>query len=416
MTIRFTFLLILYLLTYMVTNAQVEQVSVGKSYSHQAFYKLSTGEVIQVPNEAWDIAFSNAGAQDAGIFINESSTFMTNPLKLYVAEETDWSTDIADVSKFTDDKILYNQELNWTEGAFNSIKDTSSTLDYGWGKYNLNKHFIEGNKIYVVKKRNGPFIKLQILQLKGGVYSFRYADLDGANEVNATASKNEAGENPLIYFSFETGSKVDMPSDYDLVFQRYTTPINNGTGTIIEYTVTGVLLAPHVTAVVADGVDPSTVLESDYSNLYSATPNTIGYDWKTFDFASGWIIDDDRANFVKTSDGSIYKIVFYDFEGSSSGIVTLEKTEIETVSSSEVPLPELKVFIYPNPTTDFIHFKGQQNDLDIGVYDDLGRLVLSKKIKQNSPQVSLNHLQSGQYTIVVSNLGIFTQHHIIVNK
>ena len=75
------------LLFYLSTiTAQIDQVSVGASYSQQAYYSVSTGEVEVVENEAWDIAFSAAGQQDAGIFLNESVSFMAAPLQVFLVD------------------------------------------------------------------------------------------------------------------------------------------------------------------------------------------------------------------------------------------------------------------------------------------------------------------------------------------
>lgn len=416
MTQQFTILIFTTLLTSSTLNAQIEQVSVGASYSQQAYYNLSTGEVTQVPNDAWDIAFSNAGLQDAGVFINESASLMSNPLKLFVAEETNWETPATDMSGFVDSEVIYNPEESWTEGAFNSIKDPDSPLDYGWGAYNPTTHRIEGNQIFVIQKRDDSFIKFQVMQLVGGEYTFRYADLDGSNEVTSVVSKNEAGESPLIYFSFETGDEVDMPTDYDLVFQRYTTPLDDGSGTFIEYTVTGVLSAPHTEAVIADGVDPINVMESDYSDQYSMSPTVIGHDWKFFDFASGWLIDEDRAYFVKTKNDKTFKLVFFDFEGSSTGITTLEKTEVETVSTTDISLSDLDILVYPNPTSDFINIEGVKESFDAYLYNAFGQLVLSNEINSASTQINLNEVNSGMYTLVLSNQNYFANHTILVNK
>lgn len=412
----FTFSLVLFLAFLNEGYGQVEQVSIGASYSQQAYYKLSTGEVTSVSNDAWDIAFSNEGMVDAGIFINESAGFMASPVKVYLSSESDWNNPITDVSVFVDDVMLLNPESNWTTGALNTVADANNPLDYGWGSYNTTTHTVDGDKIFVVQKRDGSFIKMQITSLSGGAYNFKYADLDGSNEVSTSVSKEDSAGQALIYFSFDTGDEVDMPTDYDLIFQRYSTPIPDGTGSVINYTVSGVLLAPNTSAVVALDVDPETVQESDYADQYSTEVSTIGYDWKSYDFTSGWLIDDSRANFVKTSEGELYKIVFYDFEGSSTGITTLEKTALGTTNTKQLDNAISSLEFYPNPSNGYVTIKGLQPSSLVSVYNTDGKQLMRAEGLNNAGELNLSSLADGIYKIVVQTGNTVSAQSLILTK
>lgn len=392
---------------------QVEDVSVGPSYAFQAYYDLSTGEVTQVSNDAWDISFSNIGVQDAGIHINESAAFMSAPLKLYLADVKDWSTVISESDINEESEILYNPEESWSEGAFNTVKNDENPLDFGWGSYNTSSHTVEGDKIYIIQQRDGTFLKFQVINLASGTYSFKYANLDGSEEVTDTVSKDPTSDRKLIHYSFGNG-EVEMPTDYDLIFQRYSTPLDNGEGGFIDYTVTGVLLAEGVQAVVADGVDTETVDESDYADQYSEDLKTIGHEWKSFSFSEGWLIDDDRAQFVKTKEGDIYKVVFFDFQGSTSGITTLQKTFIGTSSTKEEVQIQDAINIYPNPTSDYIKFGGIQRDMTAQLYDISGKLVKKGMIVNDNQEWSLSSLNGGRYTLILSDGNIHLTHNIMV--
>ena len=376
-------------------NAQeVDQVSVGASYTLQTYYDISTGDVYEVENDAWDIAFSNMGVQDAGVFINESASLTGTSIKLFLTDINEWNEEIIDTSPFVDSLAIYNPEQNWEEGALNTVKDPDSAFDYGWGAYSVSSHTVVGDKIWVIKKRDGSFLKLQIQELASSVYSFRYADLDGNNEVTYSISKADYDSGQLIYFSFETQEEFTIPIDYDLIFQRYTTPLDAGDGTFLEYTVTGILLAPNTQAVVADGVDIYDVEEEDYVDAYSDLPTTIGHEWKAFDFTSGWIIDEDRVQFVRTSDNEIYKVLFYDFEGSSTGITTLEKTYLGVVSSSS-DLQMSEITIYPNPSSNYIIL--QSDDFTpIDIITSNGQKISNEPLKDHQ-RISISTLNSGQY-------------------
>jgi hypothetical protein len=411
----FTFALVLFVSFLNKGIAQIEQVSVGAAYAQQAYYNLSTGEVTAVDNDAWDIAFSNEGMTDAGVFINESAGFMASPLKLFLSTETDWNNPITDVSVFVDEEIILNSEVDWTTGAFNTVADPANPFDYGWGAYNTTTHKIEGDKIFVVQLRDGSFIKVQITELSGGSYSFKYADLDGSNEVSTNISKEDSAGQSLIYFSFGSGDEVSMPTDYDLVFQRYSTPIPDGMGGFIDYNVTGVLLAPNTSAVVAYDVDPETVNESDYADQYSTEVSTIGYDWKSYSFTSGWVIDDARANFIKTSAGDLYKVVFYDFEGSSTGVTTLEKTFLGTTNTSIANNIDA-LDIFPNPTNGLVSIKGLEDSSMVSIYAINGKEVIRTTGADASGAIDLSLLADGAYKVVVRNGNQISEQTLILSK
>lgn len=398
--------------------AQIEQVSVGSPYVQQAYYKISTGEVTQINNDAWDIAFSNDGFTDAGIFINESASLNGSPLKLFVATTTDWNEPITDLSAFTDENILYNTEESWTEGAFNTVKNDNNPVDYGWGEYNPASHIIEGTKIYVIQKRDGAYIKFHVSSLSGGAYNFQWANLDGSNEITKSVMKDNASADKVMYFSLDTESLITIPNDYDLCFQRYYTPLDPGNGDIVDYPVLGVLLAPGTEAVVADGIDPASVNHMDYTNQYSTVLSTIGHEWKSFSFSSGWILDDDRVQFVKTRDNDIYKIEFLDFEGSSTGITTLEKTfeGNSAAVNQERPLAKDVIQVFPNPTADILNFQGINDECTVTLTNTLGQVVFRNNINTNNTSLNLSLLSEGTYVMVINGKTFHETKQIVIAK
>ena len=69
----FLFIAFLFATNSVLTAQTVIQVSTGTGYAKFSYYKLNDGATQQVNNDAWDIAFSNLGVQQAGIFVNEST-------------------------------------------------------------------------------------------------------------------------------------------------------------------------------------------------------------------------------------------------------------------------------------------------------------------------------------------------------
>ena len=410
-------LILFFIITFSNIGLQAQlydEVSSGAQYSQQAYYNLSTGAVQVVSNDAWDIAFSNIGQTDAGVFINESASLSASPVKLFLAPTTDWNQPITDISIFYDSLQLYNKEANWTDGAFNEVKNPNDPFDYGWGKYNPQNHQIVGDKVYVVKKRNGEFVKLKVDSYRGGYYYFRYAQLDNSNEVIDSVARTTNGDNSIVHYSLDSKKIVNISNDYDLVFLRYITPLEDTPGVFLDYSVTGFLLAPGTQAVVADGVDVSTVKEEDYASGYSSAPTTIGHEWKSYDFTSGWIIDEDRANFVKTKNGDKYKLVFVDFSGSGTGTVTVERTKLAT-NKVQKSMKIVDMQCFPNPVSDVINIHVPKNEqVLVRLMNSLGQTVLSKESNSNQPIHLPANIESGIYRIIMDGRDWRATHSIVV--
>jgi Secretion system C-terminal sorting domain len=264
--------------------------------------------------------------------------------------------------------------------------------------YNPATNTVQGTRIFVIKKRDGSFAKFQIENLVVNDYKFRIANLDGSNEVEAVITKDKGVSGKLLYFSFDSG-KVSMPTDYDLVFQRYRTPVPVGDGSFLDYNVTGVLLAPGVEAVVVDGVDPLTVTEATYADKYSKNISTIGYEWKSFDLNAGWSMDVDRTQFVKARNGNKYQITFYDYEGSSTGVTTLGRKFIS--GNAVINALQNDIHVYPNPTADMITVDGLKDNAQVVVSDNAGRVVLKSGLTQDNNTVSLRQLPLGMYSVKI---------------
>ena len=387
------------LLTPLFMLAQIQQVSIGQGYSEEAYFNLSTCETINVANDAWDVAFSTIAQQDAGVFINESGSLMGTSLEAYLTGTPGWDnpTDTTNLA----DKRLYNPDVTWTEGAFNTPKNPMDPFDYGWGKYNPMVQAVVGDKVFVIKKRDGSFIKFQVEKYGAEGYTIKYANLDGSDDQTILIPR-EFGATHL-YFSFESNSTVDMPKDYDLIFKRYSSFVQDINGTEFqEYIVSGVLLGPGTEAAVAKGVDPETVEHTDYFNSYSAQIDTIGHDWKSFDLnAGGWIVSEDRAHFIKTRSGEYYMIVFYDFEGSSTGITTFLKAKVGTTSTQNESI-ENSIKIYPNPAVDFINIESSIDYTNAMLFDQQGKKLMAQALQDNRIQLDQT-LEEGNYFLVLFN-------------
>lgn len=388
-----------------ITAQTIQEISTGAGYSKQSYVSLSGNTETQVDNTAWDIAFTVAGQQDAGIFLNESAGSTQTAIELYDALTSDFSA-TPDPAALTASR-LYNDEASWDYGAFNSPRILINPFDFGWGTYSTSTHQITGDRVFVIKLRSGDYLKFKVESLAGATYTFRYANLDGTNEQTKTILKTDFAGDGLAYFNFSSGNTVDIEpaAGFDLLFCRYITPLFDVANNIyIPYAVTGILSAPGVSVARADGVVPATVQYSDWQDSLSTALTTIGYDWKAF--SNGvWTIDSDLVYFVLTADNHLFKIHFIDFEGSSTGTAVMEKTDLGILSTVTAPNANLTALgLQPNPaqgSTNLILNLNTAEEVNYTILDALGRVATSGmrqgQAGLNSLTLDVSNLQMGVY-------------------
>lgn len=332
-------------------QAQFVEVSYGPSYADQVYYTFEGDETTTIASADWDLAFTAVGFQDAGIFVNEATPLGGTSLELYLAPTSTFA-EIVDPNAIITAPILWNDEQNWENGAFNSIAAPGDFFDYGWGQYDQMANAVFGNAIYVLKMRDGSYKKIMIESLIFTTYTLKIADLDGANEVTVTIDKADHEDADLVYYSIETNSVLtDVPSQWDLLFTRYWTPLEDG-GELVDYSLTGVLSGAGVEVAEARGVAPADAVLDDYVGSFTTTLDEIGYDWKAFSFSTGWSIDQELSYFVKLSDNTVWHINFIDFEGSSTGTTVFQKNNLGTLTSVANNEFVEAFSVFPNPVID----------------------------------------------------------------
>jgi hypothetical protein len=351
------FIIALCLMTFVLKAQESQMISTGSGYNQQSYVNLAAGTEHRVANASWDIAFSVA-PQDAGVFINESvgSASGALPIQAFFTLSEDFN--VLPAPSSYEDFPLYNREVSWSYGAINDYRDGGNPNDYGWGVYNPTTQEIDGIYVYVIKLRDGSYLKFQIQSLINGEYTFRYANTNGSGEVTKTISKADHVGKMLAYFSFATGETVDVESsgDFDLLFCRYYALLQQGADSV-QYLVTGILSAAGVEVAEANHVDPATVQFQDYADSLSSNIEIIGHDWKYFDLnAFEWILPQDLVYFVKTKDDRVWKLKFVEFQGSGTGTAVFEKTDLGIISAVENPSsPTSEFLVYPNPASNEVN-------------------------------------------------------------
>lgn len=402
-------------------TAQFFQVAQGPGYAEAIYLDLATRATTSVDHTSWDIAF-NVGGRSSGILINEGvASSQAAPLRqveLYSSSSTDFST--ADTSQIT--TRVYNGERNWDDGAFNSPAVPSDPFDLGWGNYSPATQTVSGSRVFFVATRDGAYHKVFVESLAGGSYTFIHGLLGGTTSDTVTIAKDQFIGKTLAYFSFNDGVLDLEPDNWDLLFTRYVTPLPDGEGNILDYTVTGVLQNKEVNVAKLTGVDPETATRPDDDAAYSDTLTTIGYDWKSFNLTSfQWSVPDDLVYFVKTPD-STYRMQFIDFEGSSTGVSTFALSSENTTATTSIPVGINSSRVFPNPASGYVTLEVEARypaeDLNLEVINPAGQTISASSVRAlsaglNQIDIPLNGLPAGHYFVRLSGgLGVLT-HHLI---
>ena len=398
-------------------NAQVTSgtVTMGAGYADQVYYKLSNQATNAYPHASWDVAFlrtSNFGFatrvnEATGIQIFEASSNISDWATIDVANEPNWTP-------------LHNSETQWDLGA---IDNGSAT--YGWGEYNPATHHVNGSVVFVFKYGNGTYRKFKLDDFFGG-YTFTYSTWSGtAWSADATVTLPNATNptNQFNYYSLENNTSViaePATTDWDLIFTKYKTDYFND-GTVFQ-DVTGVLHHPSIE--IAENIEVGNV--PNPSNLtFVSDINAIGFDWKTFDMGSfTYLIDTDKAFYVKHLNGTVYRLVFSSFVGSSTGVITFNYEDVTSLLGTTNFANNVSFGVYPNPSIDkkinvvYELPNGNSDRNTVSVYSITGAKVYEKVITNVvgffNQEIDLSTLNSGMYVLKFESGNYSTSKKIVL--
>jgi hypothetical protein len=379
-----------------------DSVFLFASYSNQSYYNLNSGEVANVDNNNWDLAFSAAGG-GASIRINGQSGVV---LYNYPNGDTSAWTSL-DTNGINNWNSVYNSDNSWGNGAFNIHASSSNPMDLGWGIYSTITHHVTGDSINVIKLSNGAYKKLQIIKLSSGSYDFKYANIDGSNEVITSISKSNFTGKNFGYYSLVNGTEIDrepLSDDWHIVFTKYITALPSG----MNYGVTGVLSNKNMEVAKVENVDVNNANPIGLS--YQSAINTVGYNWKSFNMGTfSYDIQDSLCYFIKDIAENIWKLQLTYFEGSSTGKIVFN---VEGVTSTDLEKDNGFTFnIFPNPSNNgkisFIYDANRIYDnSSIEIFNINGELIKSLYLKDsgfNMKNISLEGIDSGIYIVCYSN-------------
>ena len=373
--------------------------------------------MLNVPNNDWDIAF-NLQPMNSSIRTNDG---MGVELYSYnYGDTSSWNNiNTGTIQMVTNP--MYNSDSNWSLGAFD--RNQLGHPDYGWGVYNMTTHEVIGDSIFIIKTVSGNWKKLVIEKLATGIYTFRYANLDGSNQIVQSINKSNYPGKNFIYYSLDQDLIQDrepLSSDWDITFTKYSTDYPTQQGTM-PYSVTGVLQNNGIEVAEANNIASPGTYTNYNGHSFLTDINEIGYDWKYYDFASGsYLLDPNTCFFVKDYANNVYRIVFTAFGGSATGDI-----EFNAQLVSSTPVLEssfVSAFsIYPNPSSTHvtITYEISSKCPEVSVYDLIGKKVYHQKLSSDTYAATIiptSHLKKGLYIVCISDENNKKlQHKLIVN-
>lgn len=402
---KYTLTIITIILFYISTQAQTVQISMGNNYANQVFYSMQNGEIKNISNDNWDLAFTTD---------QYASTIRTNDgkgVELYtyhLGDTSDWQNiNISIMNNLSSG--MYNSEISWYDGAFEN--NSLGHPDYGWGVYNMINHNVTGDSLYIIKTINGNWKKIWIQELTtSGEYIFKFANLDGSNETTQSILKTNYTDKNFIYFSIDQNTIIDrepISSEWDITFTKYISPVQ-----AMPYPVTGVLTNSNTEVAKATGItDPLTYF--DYSNHnFNNEINSIGYDWKSYQ--GSFVVDANRCYFIKDKNENIWRLVFNSFDGMSTGNIEFNTELIFNTSSVNINKTN-SLNVFPNPTTQNTNliFDFEEECL-INIYDISGVKVYSKQL--NSGGLELINLPTENFDAGLYFLVVYKENRVLAKE
>jgi len=180
-----------------------QTVELGENFENQVFVNLAKQELISVEAESWDLAFQSTGGTAVRVNTGKKSS-------VYNAGTTDFDavTAAPGAAAFAYD-------------APEAMCDPGKTAIGEWATNGQSK-----NLVYIINLGNNPpassnpigYKKIQLQGYADGVYTIRYANLDGSGAGTAAIPVNE--HTNYTYYAFTDGVVTVEPdkSSWDLAF------------------------------------------------------------------------------------------------------------------------------------------------------------------------------------------------------
>jgi len=385
-----------------------DMVGIGTGYPNQIWYSLANDEKGSMAIADWDIAF-NLRDLEASVRTNAATG-----VKLWgypKGDKSAWAT--VDTTGLSTWPERFNSDTTWSQGAMGNYINPSNPWDIDWGIYDLATHEIYGDSLYIIQLASGDYKQLMIESLIKGVFTFKYAELGGANTQTVTIKKTDYTNKNFAYYSIKNNMALNPEpnsDEWDLLFTKYQT-IFEDMGNY-AYNVTGVLSNIGVTvAECQDIADPST-----YTNWqahgYERPYDEIGYDWKAYDMQNNtYVIEDSLVYFVKTADEAVWKLIFTDFV-SAGGEFHFTKQKLAAAHINDAAGNNTAtIAMSPNPASGshvnlVYNFSAAQKAASVYVCDMTGKVVHTAQLDNSAGMhqyiIPTANLAAGTYMVSVN--------------
>lgn len=389
-------------------SQEIDSVVLGAGYPNESYYSLANGEISNVSNVNWDLAF-DLSAFGATIRFNRK----TDILYLYPGSASDWNT-LDTTGHDAWDQYIDSYE-DWASGALNAPASSADPADLGWGSYNTITHVTEGTRIFVVRLSDNSYRKLFIEQLASGIYTFRFSNIDGTGEVVETITKTDYSGKNFIHYSLlneEIVVREPASAGWDIVFTNYVLELAPG----YFSGVTGVLSNSTFRNLSTAEVDDLPVASTSLSDAtFDSRADVIGYNWKTFNMGTfSYEIEDSLCYFIKDENDNTWKLFFTGFS-SATGKIYFTKEQITFATVSEHVSVDQEIVIYPLPASELITIQPRHVNLEtIQLYNLSGELVTVLNILPETGMITIpvNEFPNGYYLLRM----ISSDHHIFNEK
>ncbi len=420
MKLKYTLLIIAAFLSINV-NAQVwvaDSVEMGASYASDVFYSMKNGGQKTESNTNWHIAFMTTAPGPNGN-VSVIANHVQNGVKVYSLQRSASAdfTSYTSVSASDTAMQLYNADTSLMWGAINNNRVVSDPFDYGWGKYDMGSHNVDGDTLYLLKTPGGMY-KLWIQHYRSTPsdsvqYRFRLAKLDNSEDTLIRIYRKPTYENKLFaYYDIANKTFRDREPNrnaWDIMFTRYITTIMMPSPT--PYPVMGVLSNLGVFVAEVKAVHPDTVNHNNHT--YGHYSNIIGDDWKSFNNTTfQWTIDTNATYFIKSMNTQeIYQVVFTGFGGSGNGKVWFKKRKVADITSvKDINSHISRYAVVPNPAANSANIVLEANetvhDAQLAVYDLSGRMLINRQVNiakgMNAYGIDVASYPAGIYIINIS--------------
>ncbi len=298
---------------------QLVVIPMGPTYDNQFYFSLDQNKIVsQNSNLIYDMMFDCAAGK-YNIWLNSSKLMQVKRTAKYTLKDVVAADTLGE--GFRLDKATYEPDSNalgyWYTIDGGAVKSQNEVYIIQLGKDNY------GNGL--------GYVKMQVNSFAGNSYNITFAALDGSNEQTATIAKD--ANYCYRYFTFGNGGNIvnvePAKSEWDFVFTKYSYVFYDPY--YLPYIVVGALNNPERVVAYVDSVSTFDSLTAPklQTNLFSASRDVIGYEWKYYDFISYQTLNY-KTYLIKVDAERLYKLRFLNFYNANEerGYPTFEYEEI----------------------------------------------------------------------------------------